>query len=176
LVLKGSLSWNAVTIASGAVLRRIFAAAIENASPSVVVLRNLPAEPTVRCIIVGAGKASAAMADAIDKAWPDVDVSGVVVTRYGHGVATRQIRSLRLDSQEGGCAIASDTNIIDGSEDPAGAFVAPDKLARQRHADLDARASMAAHAFHWSQSRTTPQQSDDMPNERKAAKMPPSPC
>lgn len=127
------------------------------------------------------------MAAALDKAWPDVDVSAVVVTRYGHGVATRRIRSLRLDSQEGGCAFAGDTNIIDDSEDPAGAFVAPDKLARRRHADLDARGFLAADAFHWSQRelnqqpskkprsqlRTTPQQSDDMPNERKAAKMPP---
>jgi glycerate 2-kinase len=39
-----------------------------------------------RCIVVGAGKASAAMAAGLDAAWPDVDLSGVVVTRHGHSV------------------------------------------------------------------------------------------
>lgn len=74
------------------VLRQMFTAAIESASPSAAVLRNLPAKPTGRCVVVGAGKASAAMAAALDEAWPDVNVSGVVVTRYGHGVATRRIK------------------------------------------------------------------------------------
>ena len=41
---------------------------------------------------MGAGKASAAMAAAFDAAWPDVDVSGVVVTRYGHGVPAGRIK------------------------------------------------------------------------------------
>ncbi|MGK7245177.1 glycerate kinase type-2 family protein [Buttiauxella agrestis] len=45
-----------------------------------------------RCIVVGAGKASAAMAAALEAAWPDVPLSGVVVTRYGHAVPTRKVR------------------------------------------------------------------------------------
>lgn len=45
-----------------------------------------------RCVVVGAGKASAAMAAALDAAWPDVDLSGVVVTRYGHAVPAGRIR------------------------------------------------------------------------------------
>jgi hydroxypyruvate reductase len=44
--------------------------------------------------VIGAGKASAAMAAAVDAAWPDVDVSGVVVTRYGHAVPAGRIRIL----------------------------------------------------------------------------------
>ncbi|SAP70938.1 D-glycerate 2-kinase [Klebsiella michiganensis] len=44
--------------------------------------------------MIGAGKASAAMAAAVDAAWPDVDVSGVVVTRYGHAVPAGRIRIL----------------------------------------------------------------------------------
>ncbi|EKJ97432.1 hydroxypyruvate reductase [Bradyrhizobium lupini HPC(L)] len=42
-------------------------------------------------MVVGAGKASAAMAAALEAAWPNVDLSGVVVTRYGHAVPTGRI-------------------------------------------------------------------------------------
>ncbi|MHC2216774.1 glycerate kinase type-2 family protein [Rhizobium leguminosarum] len=75
-----------------ATLHQIFDAAVESASPQRAVLENLPDKPTGRCIVVGAGKASAAMAAALDSAWPDVDLSGVVVTRYGHAVPAGRIR------------------------------------------------------------------------------------
>ena len=75
-------------------LRRIFDKAIESAAPAPAVLRHLPEKPGGRCIVVGAGKASAAMAAAIDAAWPDVDLSGVVSTRYGHAVPAGRIRVL----------------------------------------------------------------------------------
>lgn len=42
-------------------------------------------------MVVGAGKASAAMAAALDAAWPSVDLSGIVVTRYGHAVPAGRI-------------------------------------------------------------------------------------
>jgi len=74
-----------------AALKEIFAAAIDCAAPEPAVLRNLPEKPRGRCIVIGAGKASAAMAAAVDKAWPDVDVSGVVTTRYEHGVDAGRI-------------------------------------------------------------------------------------
>jgi len=74
------------------VLRRIFDAAVASADPLVAVAKHLPPKPAGRCIVVGAGKASAAMAAAIDTAWPDVDVSGFVVTRFGHAVDTGRIR------------------------------------------------------------------------------------
>ncbi|MGO8068547.1 glycerate kinase [Rhizobium leguminosarum] len=73
-------------------LHQIFDAAVESASPQRAILENLPDKPKGRCIVVGAGKASAAMAAALDSAWPDVDVSGVVVTRYGHAVPAGRIR------------------------------------------------------------------------------------
>jgi len=73
-------------------LRRIFDAAVASADPAAAVARHLPAKPKGRCVVVGAGKASAAMAAAFDAAWPDVDVSGVVVTRYGHAVPAGRIR------------------------------------------------------------------------------------
>jgi glycerate 2-kinase len=73
-------------------LRRIFDAAVASADPAAAIGRHLPEKPEGRCVVVGAGKASAAMAAAFDAAWPDVDVSGVVVTRYGHAVPAGRIR------------------------------------------------------------------------------------
>ncbi|NKJ96067.1 DUF4147 domain-containing protein [Rhizobium leguminosarum bv. viciae] len=73
-------------------LHQIFDAAVESANPQQAVFENLPDKPKGRCIVVGAGKASAAMAAALDNAWPDVDLSGVVVTRYGHAVSAGRIR------------------------------------------------------------------------------------
>lgn len=84
--------WNDQTVR--ALLRGMFDAAVESANPRKAVLRHLPPKPAGRCVVVGAGKASAAMAAALDAAWPDVDVSGVVVTRYGHAVPAGRIRIL----------------------------------------------------------------------------------
>jgi hydroxypyruvate reductase len=79
------------------VLRRMFDAAVASADPAAAVARHLPARPNGRCVVVGAGKASAAMAAAFDAAWPDVDVSGVVVTRYGHAVPAGRIRIIEAN-------------------------------------------------------------------------------
>lgn len=75
-----------------ALLRRMMEAAISAADPAKVLARHLPEKPKGRCIVVGAGKSAAAMAQALEHAWPDVDLSGVVVTRYGHSVPTERIR------------------------------------------------------------------------------------
>ncbi len=55
---------------------------------------HLPPKPAGRCVVVGAGKSAATMAAALEAAWPDVAMRGVVVTRYGHAVPTRRIRVL----------------------------------------------------------------------------------
>lgn len=73
-------------------LHEIFSAAVKSADPHAVLINQLPPKPRGRCVVVGAGKASAAMAAALEKAWPDVAMSGVVVTRYGHAVPTEKIR------------------------------------------------------------------------------------
>jgi len=73
-------------------LRGIFAAAVAAADPAVVLARHLPAPGTGRNIVIGAGKAAASMAAAVEAAWPSVEIEGVVVTRYGHGAPTRRIR------------------------------------------------------------------------------------
>jgi hydroxypyruvate reductase len=75
-------------------LRHIFDVAVASADPASAVRRNLPSKPVGKCVVVGAGKASAAMAAAVDAAWSDIDVSGVVVTRYGHSVPAGRIRIL----------------------------------------------------------------------------------
>ncbi len=70
-----------------ALLRRMFDAAIAAASPDNAVPGNLPPPPRGRTVVVGAGKAAAAMARAVEAHWPpDKPLSGLVVTRYGHGV------------------------------------------------------------------------------------------
>jgi hydroxypyruvate reductase len=77
-----------------AALRAIFDAAVASAAPGPAVLRHLPDKPRGRCVVVGAGKAAAAMAAAVDEAWPDVAVSGVVVTRDGYAVPAGRIAVL----------------------------------------------------------------------------------
>lgn len=72
-------------------LRRMMDGAIAAANPATELARHLPEPPKGRCIVVGAGKSAAAMARAVEVAWPDVDLSGVVVTRYGHAVPTDRI-------------------------------------------------------------------------------------
>lgn len=76
------------------ILRDIFQQAVDSARAAPVIPPNLPEKPRGRCVVIGAGKASAAMAAAVDAVWPDVNVSGVVVTRYGHAVPAGRIRIL----------------------------------------------------------------------------------
>ncbi|WP_313113224.1 glycerate kinase [Pseudescherichia sp.] len=76
------------------ILHDVFKHAVDSARPGPVIPPVLPQKPKGRCVVVGAGKASAAMAAAVDAAWPDVEVSGVVVTRYGHAVPAGRIRIL----------------------------------------------------------------------------------
>ncbi|KAA5599617.1 glycerate kinase type-2 family protein [Blastochloris sulfoviridis] len=72
-----------------AFLRRLAEAAIARAAPDRVA-EHLPPKPAGRTVVVGAGKASAAMARAFEAAWPH-PLDGLVVTRYGHAVPCRRI-------------------------------------------------------------------------------------
>jgi len=71
-------------------LQRLFARAVDAALPARCVPPALPNPPTGRTIVVGAGKAAAAMAQAVEGAWHGA-LSGLVVTRYGHGQPTNHI-------------------------------------------------------------------------------------
>ena len=75
-------------------LRRMMQAAIDAADPAQCLAPHLPDKPKGRCIVIGAGKSAASMARAVEEAWPEVDLSGVVVTRYGHSVKTQRIKVL----------------------------------------------------------------------------------
>jgi glycerate 2-kinase len=67
-------------------LLRLFDAAVARALPSVCLAPHLPPPPPGRTVVVGGGKAAAAMADDVVRHWPaDRPLSGLVVTRYGHG-------------------------------------------------------------------------------------------
>ncbi len=70
-------------------LMRMFQAAVSAAAPDLSVPPHLPPPPAGRTVVVGAGKAAAAMAQAVEAHWPaDRPLSGLVVTRYGHGVGS----------------------------------------------------------------------------------------
>ena len=89
-------------ISTEAILKNAFAAAVAVADPQVIVPQYLakifPAgqEPRGRCLVVGAGKASASMASALEAYasthWPQVKLEGVVLTRYGHASPTAHIQ------------------------------------------------------------------------------------
>ncbi len=71
-------------------LRDLFDAAVAAADPARCLPPFLPAPPRGKMVVVGAGKAAAAMARAVEKHWQGA-LGGLVVTRYGHGVACDQI-------------------------------------------------------------------------------------
>ena len=72
-------------------LRSAFDAAIAATDPRRCLPAFLPAPPPGRTVVVGAGKAAASMAGAVEEHWRG-DLIGVVVTRYGHGAPTSKIR------------------------------------------------------------------------------------
>jgi hydroxypyruvate reductase len=76
--------------AQRALLRRMFDAAIASAQPAVCIAQHLPAPPRGRLLVIGAGKASAAMARAVEDHWRG-PLSGLVVTRYGYAVPCQRI-------------------------------------------------------------------------------------
>lgn len=70
-----------------------FHAAVDAADPLKIVPCHLPAPPQRgNTLVVGAGKAAAAMARAVEENWPaDYPLEGIVITPYGHGMATNNI-------------------------------------------------------------------------------------
>ena len=71
-------------------LRELFASAIDAAHPRQVLADHLPADRSGRVIVIGAGKAAAAMAEVIEAHWQG-EISGLVVTRYEHGANCQKI-------------------------------------------------------------------------------------
>ena len=70
-----------------------FKAAVSAADPLLVVPSHLPPPPKGRTLVLGAGKAAAAMALAIEQSWPaQAALGGLVITRYNHGLLTNRIK------------------------------------------------------------------------------------
>ncbi len=70
-----------------------FKAAVAAADPLQIVPPHLPAPPKGRTLVIGAGKAAAAMALAVEQHWPaNAPLEGTVITRYGHGLPTTRIK------------------------------------------------------------------------------------
>lgn len=75
-----------------ALLRALFDAALAAARPATCLAPYIDGlqPPKGRTIVIGAGKASAAMARAVEDQWPH-PLEGLVVTRYGYGEACKRI-------------------------------------------------------------------------------------
>ncbi len=71
-------------------LRLLFQEAVSAAKPENFISKNLPQPTNGKTVVVGCGKAAATMAACLEKEWVG-DLSGVVVTMYGHTVPTKHI-------------------------------------------------------------------------------------
>ena len=71
-------------------LAGLFDAAVKAADPLEALRPHLPAPPTGRTVVIGAGKGAAQMALALEALWPG-PMQGAVVTRYDHGAPCRRI-------------------------------------------------------------------------------------
>ena len=90
------------SVTTEAILKNAFAAAVSVADPQMIVPQYLAKifpsgqEPQGKCLVVGAGKASASMASALESYakvnWPQTKINGVVLTRYGHSSPTSHIK------------------------------------------------------------------------------------
>ena len=74
-----------------ALLEESFQAAVGAADPLKILPGHLPAPPRGRTFVAAAGKAAASMAAAVERNWPG-ELSGIAITRYGHGLPTKRIR------------------------------------------------------------------------------------
>jgi glycerate 2-kinase len=100
-----------------ALLRQMFDAAVAAADPAKVVPPHLPTAPAGSTVVIGAGKASAAMARALEEHWLG-PLSGLIVTRYGHEVPCRRIEIVEashpVPDEEGAAAAARILDMVQG--------------------------------------------------------------
>lgn len=82
-------------------LRNLFDAAVQCALPQMFLRDALPPVPRGRTVVIGAGKAAATMAQAVERLWPlDAPMQGVVVTRYGHVPPNVRVGKRRIEVLE----------------------------------------------------------------------------
>lgn len=99
-------------------LQQMFEAAVESARPEYCLRQNLPEPPKGRLVVIGAGKASAAMARAFEDAWEGEISAGLVVTRYSYEVPCRRIEVASaahpVPDQAGSAAAARMLDLVRG--------------------------------------------------------------
>lgn len=97
-------------------LRRLFDAALTAADPGKAIAPHLPPAPEGRLVVVGAGKASAAMAAALERQLAEAGrpaPEGLVVTRYGHAAPCRSIEIVEAAHPEpDGASLAAGERIL----------------------------------------------------------------
>jgi glycerate 2-kinase len=97
-------------------LRDLFMAAVARADPMLCVPAHLPPKPDGRVVVLGAGKASARMAEALEATWGPCD--GFVITRYGYGRPCQDIEIVEASHPVPDCAGVDATRrlleIVDG--------------------------------------------------------------
>ncbi|MCU7939876.1 MAG: glycerate kinase [gamma proteobacterium symbiont of Bathyaustriella thionipta] len=71
-------------------LNQLFQTAVDAAHPQYTLNKYLPEDTTGRCLVIGAGKAAASMAQALEQSWKG-ELTGTVVTRYEHGAYCKKI-------------------------------------------------------------------------------------
>lgn len=71
-------------------LKSLFDKAVEAAQAENLIPGRLPASPNGKTVVIGAGKAAAAMARAVEENWP-AELTGLVITPYGHSLACQWI-------------------------------------------------------------------------------------
>ena len=98
-------------------LLSLFDAAVAAAAPARCLAAHLPPPPRGRTLVIGAGKAAASMAQALEAGWPG-ELSGMVVTRYGHRVPTARIEVVEaahpVPDAAGRAAAARMLNLVQG--------------------------------------------------------------
>ncbi len=108
---------------SATLLRRLFDRAVEVADPMQSLAAFLPPRPAGRVLVIGAGKASARMAEAVEAEWGPCE--GLVITRYGYGRPCKGIRIIEaahpVPDSAGLAATAEMMTLVDGAG--AGDFV-----------------------------------------------------
>jgi glycerate 2-kinase len=75
-------------------LRGLFDVAVSAANPAIVLPAHLPSPPRGKTVLLAAGKAAASMARAAEQSWPagsNTELTGLAVTRYGHGLLCDRI-------------------------------------------------------------------------------------
>lgn len=99
-----------------AFLRALFDRAVEVADPMRSLARFLPPKPAGRVVVVGAGKASARMAEAVEAAWGPCE--GLVITRYGYARPCQGIEIVEaahpVPDQAGAVATARMLTLLEG--------------------------------------------------------------